>query len=360
MKRITALLSMLAMSALACNLLSSTVEDLGATAEAAISDSDLVGEITGEMTQAAPEGLGGPESLDLDAPLTYNEPVDQIDSYRIAMELAFEAESGERGSVTGTGARTLDPLAMSMQFEAFDNAAQPGELPFAFSMTESTVTVSSPTLGCASLAAGDRQDPFTLLIDLGGFLTGQAQRVRPDQEVNGVPVYRFALDSSNVKPGELEIADLADGTIYIAKSGGYIVRMEMTGTGTSEMLSGDPDLNGQISYSLDYYDFNQPLEITPPEGCDQAAAEVNYPVTDDAYQLSSLLGIVSYKTNLPLEEVVQFYKDEMPAAGWTLDEEFSAGPLTLLSFSGASGSVQVTLSYDANSGTVDVGILELG
>lgn len=366
MKRITALLAVLTIAALACNLLPSSVDDLAATAESAISDLDLPDELDEPSPPPSPEqdssgnGVGGPESLNLDEPLTYSEPVDQIGSYRIELNFAFEGTADGapvRGSVVGSGERTLDPLAMSMRFEAFDNAAQTPELPLAFSLMESAYTVSSPSMGCATIPAGELQDPFTLLLDLGGFLTGEAPRLRPDQEVNGMPVYRFAIDDSNVVPDELDVAEVTDGTIYIAQDGGYVVRLEINGTGTSEELSGEPGLVGQISYSLDYYDFNQPLQIEPPEGCTQAAADLEYPVTDDAYQLSVLPGIVSYRTNISLDEVIQFYKAEMAAAGWTLTDEFAAGPAALLSFSGEAGSVQVTLAADEANGTVEVGII---
>jgi hypothetical protein len=134
----------------------------------------------------------------------------------------------------------------------------------------------------------------------------------------------------------------------------------MSGNGTSEMLSGSPDHEGEIMYDLNYFDFNQPFEITPPEGCDQDTAELEYPVTADAYQLSTTFGITSYKSDLPFEEVVQFYRDEMATAGWTLTEEFVSGPIALLSFSGDTGSVQITIALDEGSGTIDVGIIGLG
>lgn len=161
-------------------------------------------------------------------------------------------------------------------------------------------------------------------------------------------------------PDELEIAQFDSGTAYIAQDGGYLVRLEMTGRGTSEMLSGSPETEGEISYELNYFDFNQAFDITPPEDCDQATDELEYPVTDDAYQLSTTFGITSYKSDLPFEEVIQFYRDEMAADGWTLSEEFVTGPIAVLSFNSDTGSVQITLTHDEGSGTVDVGIFALG
>lgn len=367
MNHAAALLAILALAALSCNLLPTSADDLMATAESAISEFELPDELD-EPAPLPPEqettgdSSDGPESLDLDDPANYDEPVDLVSSYRFTMRYAFEADSGERGSVTGSGERTFEPQATRVRFEAFDNAGQSEELPFEFSMIGSVVSVVGSDIdpGCVTFPTGAGvASPLSFLIVPDGFLTGQAARLRPDQEVNGAPVYRFTLDSSNVVPDELDIVEFTDGTIYIARDGGYVVRLEINGTGPSEMLSGDPDLVGRLAYSLDYYDFNQPIEIVPPEGCEPVDAEagIEFPVTDDAYQLSALAGIVSYRTDLPLEEVLQFYKDEMVAAGWTLTDEFNSGPSVLLTFSGASGTALVTLAYDEASGAVDVGIV---
>ena len=258
------------------------------------------------------------------------------------------------------GERILDPLAMSMTFDGLDTASLSGELPFSFSLIDNTYHFSAPLFGCASIPAGEFEDPFSTLVDMGGFLMGRAMRMRPDEVINGVPVYGFSLDASNVEPGELDIAQFDSGAVYIAQDGGYLVRLEMNGRGTSEMLSGSPDAEGEIIYELNYSDFNYAFDIVPPEGCDEAASELEYPITADAYQLSQALGIISYKTGLPFEDVIQFYRDEMAADGWTLDEEFVTGPIALLSFTSDNGTVQVTLTLDEGTGTVDVGIIGIG
>ena len=369
MHRIALLPFAIAASTLACNLLRSDEPDSPPAAESdsgqpSESDSGQPADQPAEDPQTGPDSGGGPDFLDLDDPLTYQEPQELLTSYRIALSFSFAGTGADgspvQGAVMADGERTLDPLAMSMTFDGLDNASLSGALPFSFSLIDNTYTFSAPLVGCASIPAGEFQDPFALLIDTGGFLLGNAPRMRPDDVINGVPVYGFSLDASNVEPGELEISQFDSGAVYIAKDGGYLVRLEMDGRGTSEMLSGSPDLEGEITYTLNYSDFNQSVDIKPPEGCAQDSSELEYPITPDAYQLSTVLGITSYKTDLSLEDVIQFYRDEMPAAGWTMDEEFVSGPIALLSFAGDAGTVQVTLSFDEGTGTVDVGIIKLG
>ena len=309
------------------------------------------------------DSSGGPESLNLDDPAVYQEPIGLVDSYRVELTYTFNGTAADgspvSGNVSGTGARTLQPEAMSMSFDGQGAEDLSADLPLKFSLIGGTYTIYAQDVGCATLPAGEFDDPFTILVDLGGFLTGQAARVRPDEVVNGVPVYRFALDNSNVEPSELDVEQITSGAIYVAKQGGYLVRLEMAGRGTSEMLSGDPALLGDVTYLLSYFDFDQPVTIAPPEECASQAGggTSEFPMVEDAADVFAMAGLTSYTSRLDFEAVLQFYKDQMPQAGWTLAEEFVAGPLGLLTFTSGDRSAQVTVTYDQGSDQVSVAIL---
>jgi len=58
-------------------------------------------------------------------------------------------------------------------------------------------------------------------------------------------------------------------------------------------------------------------------------------------------------------DIVAPIQEQMPLAGWTLTEEFTLGPLALLTFSGADSSVQVTVTLEASTQVVSVTILEV-
>ena len=316
-----------------------------------------------EEPEAPTASSGGPESLNLDDPAVYQEPIGQVDSYRVELTYTFNGTAADgspvSGNVSGTGARTLSPEAMSMSFDGQGAEDLSAELPLKFSLIGGTYTIHAQDVGCATLPAGEFDDPFTILVDLGGFLTGQAARVRPDEEVNGVPVYRFALDNSNVEPSELDVEEITGGAVFVAKLGGYLVRLEMAGRGTSEMLSGDPALVGDVTYLLNYFDFDQPVTIAPPEECAAQAGggTSEFPMVEDATEVFAMAGLTSYTSKLDFEAVLQFYKDQMPQAGWTLAEEFVAGPLGLLTFTSGDRSAQVTVTYDQGSDQVSVAIL---
>ncbi|HEY4666231.1 MAG TPA: hypothetical protein VIH26_02890 [Anaerolineales bacterium] len=89
------------------------------------------------------------------------------------------------------------------------------------------------------------------------------------------------------------------------------------------------------------------------------AAARNYPMVGDAYDVAGIEGLLTYSTREEFSAVVQYYKDQMPLAGWTLTEEFTLGPLALLTFSGADSAVQVTVTLEASTQVVSVTILEV-
>ena len=81
-----------------------------------------------------------------------------------------------------------------------------------------------------------------------------------------------------------------------------------------------------------------------------SASEVRgFPVVSDAYEVidADLAGTVSvvYKTKMSFDEVVSFYKDEIPGMGYNLDQDVTAAGNAVLTFSGPS-NLSVTVSTD--------------
>jgi hypothetical protein len=119
--------------------------------------------------------------------------------------------------------------------------------------------------------------------------------------------------------------------------------MTMEADGQGFGLSGvsDPTSNGHMVYQVDYSDFNAPIEITAPEDC--GAGDSEYPMLDDAVNVNSFGDVLSYDTATPFNDVVEFYKTEMAAAGYTLDSEFATDPTALLTFSKDGENVTVSV-----------------
>ncbi len=87
----------------------------------------------------------------------------------------------------------------------------------------------------------------------------QAQRVMPDETVNGIPCKHYVYNVSNMQ-AEAAMTD-AQGDIWAAKDGGYVVRLTMNGHGT---YYGAYTSSGTLNLVYDLYDVNAPITISPP------------------------------------------------------------------------------------------------
>ncbi len=87
----------------------------------------------------------------------------------------------------------------------------------------------------------------------------QAQRVMPDETINGIPCkhYAYNLDNLQAEAGMTSAA----GDIWVAKDGGYVVRLTMQGQGT---YYGTYTSSGSLDLVYDLYDVNAPITIKPP------------------------------------------------------------------------------------------------
>ena len=167
--------------------------------------------------------------------------------------------------------------------------------------------------------------------------------------MNDVDTYVYEITPANITEEDaegLEVSDVA-GQLNIAKEGFYVVRLLLTGFGTGQELSGDPNLEGDLFYELNFTELTDPVTIAAPEDCSGTdPTSFAYPLLDDASNFVSLgAGLSSYESNASFEEAVEFYKTEMAAAGWNLDQEIVFSPDALLAFSMTDGkSVQISIS----------------
>lgn len=101
-----------------------------------------------------------------------------------------------------------------------------------------------------------------------------------------------------------------------------VLRYELAGAGWDPFFqAGFGELDGR-------YEVVEigPQSIEPIEGC-----EVEVPLPEGAADLVRLPGLVAFEVDLELEQVVSFYREAMPEAGWQslVEEERSSGAVVL-------------------------------
>jgi hypothetical protein len=318
-------------------------------------------EPTAEETPPAEAGMEAPV-LALNAENNYGVP-DGINTYRTSVffESVETAADGTQTTSTITIEGAQDVAANQSTFTA--TAAGGADFgtgqTFTFTEIEGVTYFILPDGTCATFSGeSPNDDLFGLFFNDGGFigeLNATDLGIPPTAEVNGVDTYHYVFDETNLNPNDNDTPDITtvSGDVYIARDGGYIVRTMMVGVGQNNLLNNSA-AESAITYEINYFDFNMPVEITIPEAC-QEVAESEYPVLDDAYAVNALPGVYSYMSNVDVATAVSFYETEMTNDGWTLTSEFETEQGGFYTYSKDGVDVQIAISQEGEG--VSVGIL---
>jgi hypothetical protein len=317
--------------------------------------------------QSDEEDDSGETVINLDDTFIYDEP--QNMDYRTTLEMYMTVlnDAGDEeqiGYVYAEGGRTVTPDASTMTFNMEGNAGGGLGDTMIITQIEDAFYYLMPPNECISLAGlggegqGGFENPFDLFLDTGGFLTEDAMRVLPDETINGVPSTHYALNQDNLL--SWDVYEIYDADLYIAKEGGYVVRLLITGFGLSEVVSGNAAQEGNIYYELNFIPGEVPA-IGVPIGCQQAdVITTEYPVLDDATAVQSTPGFFTYETQTSFDDVIAFYKLALTEdEEWAVAQEIIQEPNATVTFTGVDGTLMVSLAPGLSEGSVLVNILVL-
>jgi len=293
---------------------------------------------------------------------------EDLNSYRYEMVMTISGtdDNGQptNQSIAMQMAFTSDPKAASISFVA-DGVADMAD----FSSMEmvqigDTNFMVLPEMGCISLPSEGEdllENPMTEEFSPETLFGGlENLTLVGNDEINGIPVLHYRFDESAIAEADAEGIQSMQGDVYIAKDGGYLVRMIADMQGDADFMEGFENINDAVMHiEFNLKDLNEPFEIVPPAGCDGqgTGGEPPFPVVEDATDLVNFPGIMGYSTAVSVADVVAFYQDEMAAAGYTYaeGESFITDTAASLTFTGESGTVNVTASE--NNGVTSVAIL---
>lgn len=349
MKKLNIWLIVLALAALAC----SSVSLPGVGGETA-----PAGDVPAAGSPAGATGgnSNNPEELDLDDPAVYRES--SSPSYSVALDFNFTAQNADGTplfrQVLGNGQRNQVPPGWTFRFEPNDPAVLAGLGVVEIAQIDGATYFANQTFGCLQTAEYD--NPYAVLMDTGGLLYGTARRVETGVSINGVQTDRYELTLDNVDLTDAAgsaVRSLNEGALYLSQSDGSILRVVLAGRGVSELLTGDSNFEGDVRYQWDVTPSTQPFTIQPPAGCPQPGDESSlpYPALADARNITALPGILTYETDASFTGVIDFYKAEMAALGYSLTEEAIFEPVATLSFTDGSGARISVIIGPAASGS---------
>jgi hypothetical protein len=186
-----------------------------------------------------------------------------LGSFRQKAVLNFTAESGVRSRVTYEGEVTLEPNAFhSVVRVEGQGAAHLPSNQVEVTWIEDRVWVKLGFKPWVTVPATAVQDMYggevVGVADLLPFVRG-AGRLMPDETVNGIPSRHYAYDLDNLQP-DVRMSS-ARGDLWVARDGGYVVRLTLEGQGT---YYDTYTASGTLRLIYDLYDVGVPLTIDPP------------------------------------------------------------------------------------------------
>lgn len=302
--------------------------------------------------------------------------LDDLSSYRYTMVMDMTAtdSAGEETmqSIQMELAVSTDPPATSMLMTAQGTAdiEEMGEMEFV--QIGDTSYINMTGMGCMALPADDNSVMDTdELTD--GFspesITEDLENVTlvGEETINGIDVFHYTYDETSMTAEEAVGITSLEGHIYLAKDGGYMVRSIIDVVGDSEFMEGFASENAEpesavTHVELNLTDVNEAVEILPPAACEgqEAPEATDWPMLEDATEVTAFAGIVSYTTETSGNDAIDFYNNAMVEMGYTLDEgsSFITEGTGLITFVNADGeSVTVTIAEDTDSGLTSVTIL---
>jgi hypothetical protein len=186
-----------------------------------------------------------------------------------------------------------------------------------------------------------------------GFLTAVHGADEAGSEtVNAVAAKHYTFDDRAL--GQMKRAK-SRGELWVAVSGGYIVRYRVTTTADAVYFG--EGIAGVLTWDYELSDVNQPVTIQLPEDCPDGM--VDAPLLPGAANIENLPGSLSYNTSSKPAEAAAFYQKQIPSTGWILDDnQASTDDTTLfLSFTRKDRQMMVTITTDAGVTTVSIQVV---
>jgi hypothetical protein len=289
------------------------------------------------------------EEVSIDATSLWD--MGDLQSYRVDFNMSFDGTSGSNpanGSITMYMEFTSIPPAQHtvVNLRGFEMDFGYGDMPsIEFYTMEGTIHVNLGTGGGWISFPNEVDDLFSEgLISYEDFvdLPERASRKLQPENVNGITAWHYVLDEGDFVEG-FTTYDEVSGDFWIAVDGGYVVKMDvsMTGTFAPDIIRHQPIDQGTMSVSFTLRDVNTNFTIKLPQ---EAASDVETPSPEDTASPGGEVGIGEWvredvplpegavidvasggnavaHIQLSLEETVEFFQTQLPANGWIVDFE---------------------------------------
>ena len=93
-----------------------------------------------------------------------------------------------------------------------------------------------------------------------------------------------------------------------------------------------------------------PSRPFPPSACEEGAPpQAEYPILPNGQNVSAFGSLYSYESATPIEDALDFYKSELGAEGWLLEQEINAGNTAVLLFTMDDRDLSIAITENPNT-----------
>ena len=314
--------------------------------------------------------VAGPSVLNLDDPGLYQY---RDKDFSTSMRFEYEGESSGNVTIDGEWYAGATP-GYSFTFDT-SLSMWADVVPFTYIGMNGVQYLLASYTGC-SAETEDLENPYDDYFINGPYLTGDVPLVESGIEINGTIVDRYEVTHENQGSDEgsafydFEFLD-TQGSVYVDRVSGAIVRLEQTGAGVDNSMDSESPQEVDIDFQLDFVLNPDRPDLVLPENCESVdpgsmaeepagvSADVPLPILDDAMNISTQadLGIYEYDTLYDFDAIVSFYHDELVALGYAVDNELAFSPTALLQYSTDQESVVVSVNENKNGDGFSVSLV---
>ncbi|MBE0687592.1 MAG: hypothetical protein IH585_16495 [Anaerolineaceae bacterium] len=169
--------------------------------------------------------------------------------------------------------------------------------------------------------------------------------------INGVASNRYQVKNVVMINSTLKNVD---AEIWYAQEGGFIVKFAGEAQGEAYSETEGINVAGTIRWEYNLTDTNSIIEIPLPEKCQLAAEGGVYdlPVPENAQDLSIIGSMMSFNSPDVASNLADYYRLEMPVAGYTLSDETVYDDFYVITYIKAEETITIMIS-GVNSGGSD-------
>jgi hypothetical protein len=187
------------------------------------------------------------------------------------------------------------------------------------------------------------------------------QRVRPDQQVNGIDSRHYRFDEKaleGLETGDIGHLTKYQGEVWIAKDGDFVVKYIVEAEGEGLRFGSDEGVAGKLRIAYEVYDVNKPITIEAPASTGPTLpgfAEGEFPLLEDAEVQISMEGMVAYGTEAAPGDVLKFYQDKLKGLGWEEEgKPTTMGDVVMAQFKKGEYRLSLMASKDEKTGKTNV------